>query len=98
MSDRIAITQNELLEAVAASITTGPEDARTIQEIMQETGLSRERVRQALMQYNREGRLQSHPVVRRAIDGHFRKVPGYIVTSPVSDQRMKQHRRPSKRR
>lgn len=96
----IRISEAELLDAIAASVNGGPSDAKTIQELMAEYGMPREKVRAALVQHNRDGRLRVHSVARRAIDGHLRKVPGYTIAPLVvanADQRLKQHRRPSKR-
>ena len=97
----IRITEAELLEAIASSVRGGPEEAKTMQELMADYNLPREKVRSALLQHNREGRLRVHVVARRAIDGHLRKVPGYTIapkSTPASDQRQKQHRRPSRKR
>jgi diadenosine tetraphosphate (Ap4A) HIT family hydrolase len=87
----IQITTSELLDAIAEATNVGPADARTAQELMQEFHLSREKVMEALHQFQREGRLSVHVVARRSIDGHFRKVPGYVV-APKSDQREKRSR------
>lgn len=81
---RIEITENELLDAIAAAAPLGrkgPADARTAQEISASAGMSIWAVRKALAVLQRAGRLTVHQVNRPCIAGVNRAVPAYTITS-----------------
>lgn len=78
MSPRIMVTEADLLEALVTA-STAPEDARTVQELMAETGLSKFRVRAALIALKAAGRLRAHQVTREALDGRQRVAPAYTI-------------------
>ena len=85
-----SITEVELLEALAAAVPgNGPTEARTVQEMAVDNGFTMPRVRRALAQFDRAGRLQVHHVVRRRIDGRPQIVPAYTIASPPSSKRKK---------
>lgn len=74
------ITTGELLEALAAAARGNvPEDARTVNELSEASGVSIRRVRAALALLNRVGRLESFQVVRPALDGRASRVPAYTI-------------------
>lgn len=75
---RIVITESELLDALSTA-SKEPEDARTIGELMTETGLSQKRVRAALHAFNSKQRLVVHRVTRTALDGRAASVPAYTI-------------------
>jgi DNA-binding transcriptional regulator PaaX len=72
------ITTDEILDALVTA-STAPEDARTMAEIKQETGIGEKRLRRALVSIRDEGRLQVHHVVRRDLSGKPQKVPAYTI-------------------
>ena len=75
------ISEAELLDALAsASRGVGPEDARTVAEIREDTGFSREKVMAALHASRKAGRLVLHHVERVGIDGRRARVPAYTIT------------------
>lgn len=77
------ITQNELLEALAAAVPSGgPADARTVGEMSAETGLQEFKIRQALKILLTQQRLTAHRVHRDSIDGRKMSVPAYTI-APV---------------
>jgi len=81
MAGRIAITEAELLEAIAAAgVGKGPDEARTVVELCDATGTSENRVRKGLMVMKKAGRLHVHHVEREALDGRMSKVAAYTVT------------------
>lgn len=64
------ISEAELLEALAASVPgTAPENARTTAELAGDTGIGIARIRAALKQHEREGRLVTHRVLRPRLGG-----------------------------
>lgn len=78
--ESVAITQAELLDALlTATQGAGPDDARTVQELVAESGLPAARVRQALQRLNAAGRLQPHRVRRPDLSGREQWVPAYTV-------------------
>jgi len=84
MDTPIAITESELLSALAAALSdAGPSEARTVAELAGTQGLTVERVRKALRIAARQGRLVVHRVRRTAIDGRSMLVPGYTLTPPT---------------
>lgn len=78
---RIVITESEIVQALsAAAAGQGPEEARTVAELMADTGLSVEKIRNALKAMQSAGRLTVHSVKRPALDGTMRHAPAYTVT------------------
>lgn len=78
--DAVRITAAELLDALAAALPgEGPANARTVQEIIRDTGLSPGRVRIALQSMQAAGRLELHRVTRPGIDGRAARVPAYTI-------------------
>lgn len=76
----VSITESELLEALAVSQQPGEEGARTVQEMVADSGLSDERIRKAIRAFQAQGRLTVYRVRRAAIDGSLRVVPAYSIT------------------
>lgn len=74
----MTITTADILDALITA-STAPEDARTMAEIRQETGIGEKRLRAALVTIRDEGRLQVHHVVRRDLSGKPQKVPAYTI-------------------
>ncbi len=80
MSERI--TEAELLDALAeATAGNGPDDARTLHELMGETGIPRDRMLSALRLCRAKGRLVVHSVWRESILGRRVRVPAYTITA-----------------
>ncbi len=78
MSERI--TESELLDALAeATAGTGPEDARTLNDLIADTGFARERLLAALRACHTAGRLVVHQVYRESILGRRSRVPAYTI-------------------
>lgn len=78
----VVITQNEILDALAAAYPTrGPKEALTLSELESATEIPIRRLRAALQQLNRQGRLGVHKVRRPALDGRMAVVPGYTILS-----------------
>lgn len=73
------ITQNELLDALAAASPQSPADALTAHELADKTGVGYIRTKAALKQFAAEGRLQVHRVMRQRLDGIITPVPGYTI-------------------
>jgi predicted ATP-grasp superfamily ATP-dependent carboligase len=79
--EAVRITQQELLEAIAdASRGTAPKDARTVAELVEDTGCSVRAVRVALQKIAAARRLVAHRVQRQDISGRSVQVPAYTVT------------------
>lgn len=78
MASHLSVTTEELLAALVDE-SSAPENARTTVEIMEETGLCRKTVTQALRRIHREGRLVAHQVKRTSFDGKTRPVSAYTV-------------------
>lgn len=79
-TSRVAITEAELLDAIAEKAgKQGPDEARTVQELCEATGMKHVRVLAALKVFGKQGRLIVHRVHRAAIDGTLRPVPAYTV-------------------
>lgn len=82
------ITTNELLDALAASANgTGPEDARTADDLAREANVGIEAIRTGLRELQRQGRLVVHRIRRLAIDGVNRPTVAYTVTPPPKKSR-----------
>jgi predicted ArsR family transcriptional regulator len=77
--ESLGITEAELFDALAAATGEGPDDARTAQEMADGAGISVPRVRRALQQLARAGRLESHRVRRADLSGRHQLVPAYTV-------------------
>lgn len=76
--DRISITEADLLDALATA-STAPEDARTVQQMAAEMGLSAWRVQSCLRALHAQGRLVMYKVPHVGIDGRRGKVPAYTI-------------------
>lgn len=72
------ITEAELFDALAA-VTAAPDDARTVRELADATGVSTTRTKAALQRLAAAGRLQVHRVTRVRIDGQSQLVPAYTI-------------------
>lgn len=80
MAQRVSITENDILEALAAATSgRGPDVARTVPELVETTGLSARHVRSALKLYARQGRLEVYRVMRPRVDGPLAPAPAYTV-------------------
>jgi hypothetical protein len=85
MDTRVSVTESELLDALALTVPgDGPEDARTVAEMVQATGIYIRRIRHALARLQQEGRLTVHQVVRRDLAGRRSVVPAYTITPKPS--------------
>lgn len=74
------VTESDLLDALAAAASgDGPDDARTAQEMADDAGISVPRVRRALQQLARAGRLESHRVRRPDLSGRVQLLPAYTI-------------------
>lgn len=74
------ITDAEILDAIAeATRGEGPEEAQTVPEMARATGVTRDRVRDALALFKVQGRLGIHKVRREALDGRNALVVAYTV-------------------
>lgn len=80
---RLTVTTAELLDALvdSAKANAGPDDARTMNELMAEYRIPRDRMRNALRALREEKRLTVHMVVRESLIGVYTKVPAYIITA-----------------
>jgi DNA-binding GntR family transcriptional regulator len=78
VSSRIVVTEADLLEALI-SVSTVPEDAKTVQQLAAETGLHKWRVQEALRSLHARGRLQAYRVPHIGIDGRRGMVPAYTI-------------------
>ena len=89
------ITESELLDALAgASLgTDGPEGAITVQEIRDNTGLSRPRVLRGLKILQGQGRIQACRVSRVDLAGRNTSVPAYVLLPPVKTTKAKKQSR-----
>ena len=90
MAPLTRITESELLDALTlATAGAGPAEARTCAEIVEETGIALGRVRKALKEAKRAGRLNIHSVSREALNGSRIFVAGYTITpaSPPAKRR-----------
>lgn len=91
------ITQAELLDALAAAAPgRTADDARTVAEIREDTGFSREFVLAALHAARRAGVLRIHRVYRETLLGHRQRVPAYTIT-PVAKPSKKPARRTARK-
>jgi hypothetical protein len=76
----IAITEGELLDALAHAMPgKGPDDAKTLREIAQASGLDERKVRTALQQLQVQGRLQTHKIQRARLNGHPMTYTGFTI-------------------
>jgi predicted transcriptional regulator len=77
----VTITEADVLEALAHAVAgTGPRDAKTTREIAAESGMTENKVRNALRSFQAEGRLQVHQVLRTSLDGKMKPCAGYTIT------------------
>lgn len=87
-SNAIAITQAEILNALAAAATgDAPNEARTLAELSESTGVTALKVQRALKEYQKQGRLANHRVQRLAIDGTQRWVAAYSILPEKNGKR-----------
>lgn len=74
------ITESDLLDALSlATNGDGPEDARTLNELITEKKIPRDRMLDALKALRSAGRLTVHRVMRETIDGRRTPVPAYTI-------------------
>jgi predicted transcriptional regulator len=78
----IAITQNEVIEALAAAVRAATGDGMTVSEMVEATGWPRSKVLKALKTLRAQGMLRTQEVWRESIDGRTRPVPGYRIVAP----------------
>jgi hypothetical protein len=78
MDTRVEITENELLAALTVT-SEAPDNAKTVRELVKETGLPKNRIKQALERWQDEGCLLVYQVLRPGLDGRVRPVPAYAV-------------------
>lgn len=86
------ITEAELLDAlVAAQSGRGPANALTVGEMKRAmtVRIGEERIRAGLREFQAQGRLVVHHVLRPRLDGQMGPVPAYEVLPP-KDPEMKQ--------
>lgn len=92
MASHLRITEAELLDALAvAARGNAPENARTVPELAEETGMHQNRIRKALHAFKLAGRLLVHPIYREALDGRRAKTTGYTI-APAPKSRTKRPR------
>ena len=97
----IRVTESELLAELRASIAPeGPPEAMTMAELCKATGLGKSAIKSRLRVYREQGRLSVYRVRRTDDAGRAQIIPAYAIkpAPPSSDQRQKQHRRPSRKR
>ena len=88
MASAVTITQAELLDAlIDATKNPSPENARTVEEIADETGLSVPLIRRALGQYAKAGRLAVFRAQRAYIDGRRGTKPAYAILPAENGKR-----------
>ena len=77
----LSITEAEILSEIegAIAVSLGPKEARTMEEIREAKGWSRDRAYLALKALGKQGRLMVHQVQRVALDGQMRWRPAYTV-------------------
>ena len=81
MAPIIRITTAELIDALAAAATgNGPDEAKTANELAEESGIPVKVTRKALLALKQAGRLQIHTVSREALDGRLSRIAGYTIT------------------
>lgn len=74
------ITESELLDALAeATHGDGPDDARTLNELIAEHRIPRDRMLAALHVCRQQGRLVVHQVYRDTLLGRRARVPAYTI-------------------
>lgn len=79
MTPRISISESELIAALASSVDSVPEDAKTPHEIADANGWAHSQVMKALRKLHAQGRLQHHRVPREGIDGRRIQVAAYTI-------------------
>ena len=78
------ITEAELLETLAQHLRgTTPDEARTVNEIMGDTGWGKVKVTRVLQKLQAQNRLVPHRVYRTAIDGTMRPSTAYTMLAPA---------------
>jgi predicted ArsR family transcriptional regulator len=97
----IRVTESELLAELRAALAPEvPADALTIAELCASLGLGKRSIQERLKVLHEEGRLAVYRVRRIDQSGRPQMIPAYAIkpAPPSSDQRQKQHRRPSRKR
>lgn len=75
----MTITEAELLDALAAAVPKGPQNALTLKELSQRTRLDERKVRVALQQFAAAGRLQRHKIQRERLNGTPMTYIGFTI-------------------
>lgn len=80
---RIDVTETELLAALAEAEASdaGPDDAFTVAELAERTGVSVLAMRARIGALVRAGRVESVRVTRPAMDGRAARVPAYRLAT-----------------
>jgi len=97
----IRITESELVAELRATLAPeAPPNALTMAELCEATGLGRSAIKVKLRAIRAAGRLSVYRVRRIDDAGRAQIIPAYAITPapPNTDQRLKQHRRPSRQR
>ena len=97
----IRVTESELPAELRASLAPDvPAEAVTIAELCAEFRVGKRAIQARLKALHEEGRLAVYRVRRIDQSGRPQMVPAYAIkpAPPSSDQRQKQHRRPSRKR
>ena len=82
MASRIEVTENELLDSIAAALPTAPKNALTCKELCEATGVSRHYVTKFLGSLAMQDRLGVHRAVRRNVAGYSKGEPAYTILPP----------------
>lgn len=79
MATHVALSEADILDALAGARTNVPEDAETIAEMASRTGLAVATVRRFVLSLHASGRVQVHRREHVALDGRVMKVPVYTI-------------------
>jgi hypothetical protein len=86
MDTSLGITAAEIIDALTTS-SREPEDAKTVNELVDEHGVCKTTMMEALRKLQKEQRLIVHQVMRVGIDGRRRPVPAYTVLPKRKDRK-----------
>lgn len=81
----VSVTEGDLLVALAAALpknATAPENARTIREMAQVTGQSRDVIETIIGRLAMQGRIAVHYVTRPDLTGRMQRRPAYTILPP----------------
>lgn len=93
MATSVRVSEQDLLDALAASIQGhAPADAKTTSELVDETGIARTTLVEALRALHKQGRLVPHQVKRMGFDGKLKPVPAYTILPPPKAAKKKAKR------